>query len=209
MLPQLHEMIEELKARVIWHFFPSHRMYDTVARESYCASCTYRWAGRCLIDTLTLSYKLDLRNQKCPLNKWHQIRETNGNRAKDLGNICNCSANTTRPRDRELKALRARVLLNPCPCSYTVLEKIIGKASVYARIKYHGCSNYEGEKILIFATPDAVHPERQEPIDPHFSDDSEHPTPFARFEPTELGRAYALALCDLLDKQTVEQDRRD
>ncbi len=59
------------------------------------------------------------------------------------------------------------------------------------KINYPDCSNYEGNKILVYRGIDHETLEAQQFIDPHFCEKKEWHSPVARFEPTERGLEYA------------------
>ena len=52
---------------------------------------------------------------------------------------------------------------------------------------YDGCTNYEGEKILLFNDTTWKQLKRQKDIDPHFSEDTKLRYPVGRFVPTVDG----------------------
>jgi hypothetical protein len=61
-----------------------------------------------------------------------------------------------------------------------------------AVIHYHGCTNYEGEKVLVYRHTSVKRVTRASFLDPHFCDSDNHLSPFARFAPTRAGWAAAL-----------------
>ena len=63
---------------------------------------------------------------------------------------------------------------------------------VIAEIRYHGCTNYEGHKILVFDSLTEEQIKLMPILDPHFSKDSPHLSPIARFVPTEKGWDMAI-----------------
>ena len=54
-------------------------------------------------------------------------------------------------------------------------------------VHYPDCKNYEGKKILLYRNCNIDLLLRQGSIDPHFSENKDHYSPIARFEPTEAG----------------------
>jgi len=82
--------------------------------------------------------------------------------------------------------------VNPNPKDYSVLSREVFNNSTLIRVKYSGCTNFEGEKILVFIgdfTPSGD-------LDPHFADDFK--SPIARFKPDSLGYKLAKDFCEKL-----------
>lgn len=91
-------------------------------------------------------------------------------------------------------------LPNPKPDNYSIIKhEQIGKFLI-VKIKYHDCTNYEGNKILIYEHCTIYNLLNQKYIDPHFCEDKDFYSPIARFKPDELGWDWAVALCKLLIK---------
>jgi hypothetical protein len=90
---------------------------------------------------------------------------------------------------------------NPDPMKYKFVKVIeIGKF-IIAKIKYEGCTNFEGNKILVFKDVPLVRLINQGVIDPHFSDSKKYVHPFARFTPTDEGWKAAEELCKVLSTE--------
>lgn len=83
---------------------------------------------------------------------------------------CDCSNNN--PKSNNFKILKTCNFIRH-PESYCVLM-----------INYPNCTNYEGNKILVYNYPLHII-ERLNNIDPHFCENCI--SPIARFEPTEQG----------------------
>ncbi len=64
-----------------------------------------------------------------------------------------------------------------------------------ALIVYPDCTNFEGQKILVYRTSLASLGS-QKHLDPHFSDNSAYLSPIARFIPTEEGWELAKKFCE-------------
>lgn len=77
---------------------------------------------------------------------------------------------------------------NPDPANWKIIEaKEHGKYLVL-KIKYPDCTNYEGNKILVFEGARLIDVVNQKKIDPHFfPTNSQFKSPIARFEPTDRG----------------------
>ena len=74
---------------------------------------------------------------------------------------------------------------NPSPSSYIVLEKSFYNHATFLKVKYIGCTNFEGIKLLVYKghfIPDGD-------LDPHFQENGNGP--IARFEPTKEGWCLA------------------
>ncbi len=96
-------------------------------------------------------------------------------------------------RDQEI--VRAENSLpNPNPKKYKILRSERIGRNLVVEIKYIGCTNYEGKKILLFEHLTVYQLTANKFIDPHFSEKKFQYSPFARFEPTERGWSMACLL---------------
>ena len=81
-------------------------------------------------------------------------------------------------------------LPNPDPKNFEIERwKEIGNWFI-VKIRYPDCTNYEGLKILVYQFAEIegfILQGRKQGIDPHFAENKEWLSPFARFEPTEEG----------------------
>lgn len=66
------------------------------------------------------------------------------------------------------------------------------------QLNYPDCTNYEGNKILLFKGVTLVELINQKYIDPHFFQSKEVRSPVARFVPTDEGWNMALSLINAL-----------
>lgn len=82
-------------------------------------------------------------------------------------------------------------LPNPDPKNYSIMCYEQWRDNLVVRIIYHDCTNYEGEKILVFKGTNIQELKRQKLIDPHFSENKDYLSPIARFEPTRRGWVWA------------------
>jgi len=86
----------------------------------------------------------------------------------------------------------------PDPKNYKILKaEQINKFLVLV-IKYPNCTNYEGDKILVYedvTINELTERSKKYGLDPHFFDDKKYLTPIARFEPTDKGWEYAIRFC--------------
>lgn len=89
-------------------------------------------------------------------------------------------------------------LPNPNPRNWIeIMSRQIGNDLVL-KLLYPDCTNYEGEKILLFENCTMADLVKQGAIDPHFSKNKKFHSPIARFEPTERGWKMAVLLCKKL-----------
>ena len=75
----------------------------------------------------------------------------------------------------------------PDPSNYVIVKHKEINNHLVLKVKYPDCTNYEGEKILVFKNCTLEKLQEQEHIDPHFSESKRFYSPFARLEPTESG----------------------
>lgn len=102
--------------------------------------------------------------------------------------------------DKEIRYVDREViknLPNPNPNNYKILQhKKIGNYLII-KINYLDCTNYEGNKILVFENCRLDELLYQKSIDPHFSENKKFKSPIARFKPTEKGWKLAELMCKL------------
>ena len=82
---------------------------------------------------------------------------------------------------------------NPNPGNYRILERWNYKGATLLKVKYNGCTNFEGIKLLLFqgAFTDTGY------LDPHF--DKSNASPIARFKPDKEGLLLADQCARLFD----------
>lgn len=91
-------------------------------------------------------------------------------------------------------------LPNPDPNNYKILKKRQIGDYLAIKIKYIDCTNYEGNKILVFKSNiDKL--KSQKYIDPHFCDNKKFISPIARFTPDKEGWDDAINYC-IIKKKT-------
>lgn len=94
----------------------------------------------------------------------------------------------------------AKPLPNPNPMNYSILKhEQIGRF-LLLKVRYHDCTNYEGEKILLFENCTFPQIQKQKKIDPHFSENKNYHSPVVRFAPTERGEFMAQLLCHTMQE---------
>ncbi len=90
---------------------------------------------------------------------------------------------------------------NPDPNNYQLIKAEEYNGYLVVIIKYPDCTNYEGQKILVFKGITLLQLVNQKLIDPHFfPGDKKYTSPIARFVPTEEGWNMAVALVKTLGK---------
>lgn len=57
---------------------------------------------------------------------------------------------------------------NPDPSKYDVIATILRKGYTIAWLRYEGCTNYEGQKIVVLKGNWLNHFDLRKPFDPHF-----------------------------------------
>ena len=91
-------------------------------------------------------------------------------------------------------------LPNPDPINFKILN-IYDEGYIAILIKYPDCTNYEGNKILVFDNTIKIkNIINLKKIDPHFCDGG-HIPPIARFEPTERGWSMAIDFIKFLKEK--------
>ena len=80
---------------------------------------------------------------------------------------------------------------NPDPDNYQIVKAEEHGKWLILQMKYPDCTNFEGQKILVFKDATLIELVNQKLIDPHFFNDKKFKSPVARFVPTEEGWAMA------------------
>lgn len=86
---------------------------------------------------------------------------------------------------------------NPDPHNYKLVQAEERHGFLLVKIVYPDCTNYEGQKILLFKGVTLIDLVNQKYIDPHFFQSKEVVSPIARFVPTDAGWQMALDLIEL------------
>jgi len=92
---------------------------------------------------------------------------------------------------------------NPDPSNYVLVKAEELPGYLVVMIKYPDCTNYEGNKILLFEDLTLVQLVNQKLIDPHFFNSTEFKSPIARFVPTDAGWHMAVTLAKALKSERV------
>ena len=86
---------------------------------------------------------------------------------------------------------------NPNPYNYKVLRSIVVGKHIVVEVNYPDCTNFEGNKILLFESSKKFDKLRKQgSLDPHFIKNASA-TLVARFEPTERGWELAIKCAEL------------
>ena len=90
--------------------------------------------------------------------------------------------------------------VNPRPDNWKLIREEQYGNHLVIEVRYPNCTHYEGRKILLYrhTTLGQLIITNKGLIDPHFSDNESFLSPFARFEPTEAGWNWAIALAEEL-----------
>lgn len=88
--------------------------------------------------------------------------------------------------------------INPDPLNYQIIDYQQIGVFLIVKINYPDCTNYEGDKILVFKGVSLSKLESQKFIDPHFSTNKRFAHPCARFEPTKWGWNAAIKFAKTL-----------
>ena len=78
----------------------------------------------------------------------------------------------------------------PNPKNFKI-KVMVELENTYVEINYPDCSNYEGDKVMVFEGRVAERLLSSSEIDPHFSEGF---SPLARFSPTAIGKSLAMQL---------------
>lgn len=103
--------------------------------------------------------------------------------------------------------------VNPDPNNYQIIDKYEykcpkGTTYVALLIKYTGCTNFEGQKILVYQNCTLVDLLLQRELDPHFCDNQNHIYPIARFIPTFEGWEMAkqfIQTCTIFHPYSIDR----
>jgi hypothetical protein len=83
---------------------------------------------------------------------------------------------------------------NPDPSNWELIKQQEFVNAVVLKVKYHNCTNFEGNKILVFKKPFEL--KLNEPLDPHFAEEGD--LLLARFTPTIYGWQTATWIASLV-----------
>jgi len=96
-------------------------------------------------------------------------------------------------------------LPNPDPTKYTIINSHRTSDYLIICAEYHGCTNYNGRKIMVYKGIDLEDLTKQNGIDPHFSEKENYHSPIARFEPTLEGLDLAMLMIRTKEGESIGQ----
>ncbi|MCP4520978.1 MAG: hypothetical protein GY827_04670 [Cytophagales bacterium] len=96
-------------------------------------------------------------------------------------------------------------LPNPNPNNYKVIRHYQSGKFLLVELKYLDCTNYEGNKIMLYKDCTMTQLLEQKLIDPHFSNNPNYYSPIARFEPTDEGWNLATNYINMLWQQKTKK----
>ena len=100
---------------------------------------------------------------------------------------------------KELREIKELVTIQqPDPSNYELLSHVHVGSHLVVKIRYPDCSNYEGEKILLYSNITLDELLEHNALDPHFCDREDCISPVARFEPTVYGWKLAMRTAQFL-----------
>ncbi len=101
------------------------------------------------------------------------------------------------PVKKKAKKKTEPKLPNPDPDNYKIIAVAERGDFMVTKINYPDCTNYEGNKILVFQGVKLLDLINQKLIDPHFcSANPKYAFPIARFTPTDEGWQMALRFAE-------------
>jgi len=117
----------------------------------------------------------------------HRASQPSGQWLDDYGNPAP-SPNASYSDQETIRALTKKPPAgNPDPNNYKVVKAKELAGHLILQLNYPDCTNYEGNKILVFKGITLIDLINQRKIDPHFFKHSQYKSPIARFEPTDMG----------------------
>jgi hypothetical protein len=122
--------------------------------------------------------------------------DSNGNPAKSP--YADSASDSVATKEKKADAVTG----NPDPNNYQLVQAEEKNGFLVVKIRYPDCTNYEGNKILVFKDVTLIQLVNQKLIDPHFfQNNKKYTSPIARFVPTDEGWEMALALIEVLSKR--------
>lgn len=95
-------------------------------------------------------------------------------------------------------------LPNPNPHNFKLVKGFFLGDYTLILVNYPDCTNYEGNKVLLFKGVDITTLKNLKVLDPHFSQNTNHISPIARFEPTQFGWDLGVSLMIKLNNSDGE-----
>lgn len=106
------------------------------------------------------------------------------------------------PTERVVEKIVEKVVVkhlpNPDPYNYVIKNDYQHGEYLIVLVNYPDCTNYEGNKVLVYKGIYLRDLVAQRSIDPHFSNSKSKHSPIARFVPTTEGWRMAMILVNAL-----------
>lgn len=84
----------------------------------------------------------------------------------------------------------------PSAKKFTITQILPWGRYVIVEARYEEATNCDGLKVLVYEDVDMEWLRNTKILDPHFCENKNHPSPVARFEPTDHGIYLAMEFCD-------------
>lgn len=114
------------------------------------------------------------------------------------------SSTYDRPRveyvDRVVEKVVEKPLPNPNPKHFRIISHHQNGKYLLVMVNYPDCTNYEGNKVLLYENVWLEDLLSQNSVDPHFSHNKRMYSPIARFVPTIKGWDMAIKFIKVLQK---------
>lgn len=107
------------------------------------------------------------------------------------------------PVERIVEKVVVKHLPNPNPYNYVIKNDYKQGEYLIILINYPDCTNYEGNKVLLYKNVNLRDLINQKSIDPHFSNNKSKYSPIARFVPTTDGWNMAMQLINTLNNKST------
>lgn len=151
------------------------------------------------------SLPIGVRRTSYPSGSWV---DEYGRPARSPNEVYNREYSQTAKSDEEAIARLAKdgkfkVKGNPDPSNYKVVKAENVGTYLILKINYPDCTNYEGNKILVFENLTPIDLLNQKLIDPHFFEAKEYKSPIARFVPTDRGWSMAVRFAKMMNEQSL------
>lgn len=88
----------------------------------------------------------------------------------------------------------------PSAEKFTINQILPWGRYVIVEARYEEATNYDGLKVLVYEDINTEWLRNTKILDPHFCENKNHPSPVARFEPTDHGIYLAMEFCDKMEQ---------
>ena len=122
-----------------------------------------------------------------------------------LGNSCSSyDYDTNNKQVTKIVNITKNINCNPDPQKWTIKKSLQIENFLIIYVNYPNCTNYEGNKILVYVNLCISDLYAIGKIDPHFSDKKPQFSPIARFVPNEEGWAMAIIFCESFANKQIK-----